>query len=403
MRAFGESGLPSGAPVVAVGLALVVPRAPGRVSDQRLRLPGDGTVREHEEAERLPVRPARGTRRREQHGAQRAVRHRLVRVTPDGPGRGQPFEQADVVVRERCRCKVADGHAIDHASVRWQGDGVQTLDVRPLTPAIGAEIHGVDCADVDDDTIAAIRQVWLERLVVFFPDQHLDDDQQIAFAGRFGTVVEGHPIEPTLHDHPEVQPIDSDLGRTNFWHTDVTFMARPPMASMLRAVSLPDVGGDTMWSSTRAAYDALSTPLRQFCDGLVAVHHDADYAARVASGETNLWDGAKLERLDPVEHPVVRVHPETGGRSLFVNPGFTRGLRDIPGLQGAGVLRTLYQHMTQPEFVVRHRWSPGTLAFWDNRATMHFGISDYGGARRIMHRVILRGDVPVGPNPKMSG
>jgi alpha-ketoglutarate-dependent taurine dioxygenase len=272
------------------------------------------------------------------------------------------------------------------------------LDVGRLTPTIGAEIRGVDCADVDDDTIAAIRAAWLEWLVVFFPDQSLDDEQQIAFAERFGAVIEGHPIEPTSDAHPEVQPIDSDRGRTNFWHTDVTFMPRPPMASMLRAVSLPAVGGDTMWSSTRAAYDALHGPLREFCDGLVAIHHDASYAARVANGESNLWDGAKLERLDPVEHPVVRVHPETGRRALFVNPGFTRGVRGIPGAQGADLLRLLYKHMTQPDFVVRYRWQPGTIAFWDNRATMHFGISDYGDDRRVMHRVILRGDTPIGPD-----
>jgi taurine dioxygenase len=270
------------------------------------------------------------------------------------------------------------------------------LDVRPLTPTIGAEIRGVDCADVDDAAVAAIRAVWLERLVVFFPEQRLDDAQQIAFAERFGTVVEGHPIEPTLHAHPEVQPIDSELGRTNFWHTDVTFMPRPPMASMLRAVSLPDVGGDTMWADTRAAYDALSGPVRTFCDGLVGIHHDASYAARVAAGEANHWDGERLTRLDPVEHPVVRTHPETGRRSLFVNPGFTRGLRDVSAPESAAILRMLYQHMTQPEFVVRYRWTPETLAFWDNRATMHYGISDYD-ARRVMHRVILRGDVPIGP------
>jgi taurine dioxygenase len=214
------------------------------------------------------------------------------------------------------------------------------LDVRPLTPTIGAEIRGVDCADVDDDTIAAIRAAWLEWLVVFFPDQSLDDEQQIAFAERFGAVIEGHPIEPTSDAHPEVQPIDR----------------------------------------------------------LVAIHHDASYAARVANGESNLWDGARLERLDPVEHPVVRVHPETGRRALFVNPGFTRGVRGIPGAQGCRPAAPALQAHDATRFVVRYRWQPGTIAFWDNRATMHFGISDYGDDRRVMHRVILRGDTPIGPD-----
>ena len=272
------------------------------------------------------------------------------------------------------------------------------LDVRPLTTALGAEIHGVDCAaPLDDKTIASIRKVWLERLVVFFPNQHLDADQQIAFAARFGEVTEGHPVEPLIAERPELQPIDSVKDRTNFWHTDVTFMAEPPMASMLYSVVVPDVGGDTMWANTRAAYDALGAPLRQFCDTMTAFHYSPYYARIVSEGGGNTWHGHKLEKLVPVEHPVVRVHPETGLRNLFVNPGFTVGLRDLPGPQSRAVLRLLYEHMTAPEFLVRYRWSPGTLACWDNRATMHYGIYDYGDERRIMHRVILRGDRPHGP------
>lgn len=272
------------------------------------------------------------------------------------------------------------------------------LDVRPLTTALGAEIHGVDCAaPLDDETIASIRKVWLERLVVFFPNQHLDADQQIAFAARFGEVTEGHPVEPLVAERPELQPIDSVKDRTNFWHTDVTFMAEPPMASMLYSVVVPDVGGDTMWANTRAAYDAIGAPLRRFCDTMTAFHYSPHYAQIVSEGGGNTWHGHKLEELVPVEHPVVRVHPETGLRNLFVNPGFTVGLRDLPGPQSRAVLRLLYEHMTAPEFLVRYRWSPGTLACWDNRATMHYGIYDYGDERRIMHRVILRGDRPHGP------
>jgi taurine dioxygenase len=271
------------------------------------------------------------------------------------------------------------------------------LDLRHLTPTIGTEIRGVDCsAPLDDEQVAAIRSVWLERLVVFFPDQDLDDGQQIEFARRFGEVTVGHPVERILDERPQVQPIDSVKDRTNFWHTDVTFMARPPMASMLRAVVVPEAGGDTMWCDTRAAYEALATPVQRFCDGLTGIHHSEHYAQQVAKGIANEWDGAKLEQLAPVEHPVVRVHPETGRRSLFVNPGFTVGLRDLPAAQAQPILRMLYAHMTQPEFVVRYRWRPGTIAFWDNRATMHFGIYDYGAARRVMHRVILRGDAPAG-------
>lgn len=275
-----------------------------------------------------------------------------------------------------------------------------TLELRPLTPTIGAEVYGVDCAGpLDDDLVAAIRAAWMQWGVIFFPDQRLTPEEQVRFASRFGEATEGHPVEPTLDTNPNVLPIDSVKDRTNFWHTDVTFMSRPPMGSLLLAVVLPDVGGDTMWADTRAAYDTLAEPLREFCDTLTAIHYDPHYAQVVADGRANEWDGVKLERLWPVEHPVVRLHPETGRRNLFVNPQFTVGLKGFPGPQGAAFLRMLYDHMTQPEFVVRYRWQPGTLAFWDNRATMHFGIYDYGDDRRVMHRVTLRGDRPAGPSP----
>lgn len=271
------------------------------------------------------------------------------------------------------------------------------LDVRTLSPTIGAEILGIDCAaDLEDDTIAAIRAVWLERLVVFFPDQQLDDAAQIRFASRFGSVTEGHPVEDMMTERPEIHEIDSIKDRTNFWHTDITFLSRPAMGSMLRAIVVPDAGGDTMWADTRAAYDALADPLRRLCDQLTAIHYDEYYAAVVKEGGGNLWNGKKLARLLPVEHPVVRVHPETERRNLFVNPKFTLVLKDFPRVQGDGLLRLLYDHMTQPEFVVRYHRGPGTVAFWDNRATMHYGIYDYGDARRVMHRVTLHGDRPRG-------
>ena len=274
------------------------------------------------------------------------------------------------------------------------------LDVRPLSPTIGAEIHGIDCAtDLDDDTVAAIRRVWLERLVVFFPDQHLDDETQIAFAERFGELTESHPVEPQVLERKEVHSIESGKDRTDFWHTDITFMNRPAMASMLRSVVVPAAGGDTMWSDTRAAYDALAPSLQKLCDGLSAYHYEPYYAQAVAEGHGNVWEGKKLTRLLPATHPVVRVHPETGRKNLFVNPNFTVRVADMPEAQSDGLLRLLYDHMTRPEFIVRYHWSAGTLAVWDNRATMHFGIFDYEGDTRVMHRVTLRGDRPVGPTP----
>jgi taurine dioxygenase len=276
---------------------------------------------------------------------------------------------------------------------------VGVLDVRPLTTAIGAEVHGIDCAGpLSDEMVAALRAAWLEWLVLFFPGQDLTSDEQIAFASRFGEVTEGHPVEKLEPEHPQVQPITSDKDRTNFWHTDVTFMADPPTASMLYAMVVPEVGGDTMWINTRAAYDALGEPLQRFCDGLSAWHYSPYYAQVVAEGGGNTWHGKQLRKLAPVCHPVVRIHPETGRRNLYVNPGFTVGIDGLPGPQGDAVLQLLYDHMIAPEFLVRYRWSPGTLAFWDNRTTMHYGIYDYGDARRVMHRVILRGDQPRGPH-----
>jgi taurine dioxygenase len=278
-----------------------------------------------------------------------------------------------------------------------------TLQIRPVSPTIGAEVLGLDLAgDLAAETVAAMRAAWLEHLVLFFPDQDLTPEQQETFARRFGEITEGHPVEPTLPGHPNVLPIDSVKDRVDFWHTDVTFMARPPTGSILYAVQVPDVGGDTMWANTRAAYDTLAPPLQEFCDGLVAYHYDPNYAAIVAAGGGQDWDGEHIDRLWPVEHPVVRLHPETGRKNLFVNPQFTVGLKDFPGPQGQALLRLLYDHVIQPERICRYRWHPGTVAFWDNRATMHYGLFDYGDARRVMHRVTLRGDRPIGPTPATS-
>lgn len=272
------------------------------------------------------------------------------------------------------------------------------LTIRPLSSTIGAEIRGLDCStDLTDEVVAAIRRVWLDRLVVFFPGQHLDDESQVAFARRFGELTENHPVEPRVAERVEVHAIDSAKDRTDFWHTDITFMRRPAMGSMLRAVVVPEAGGDTMWADTRAAYEALAHPLQEFCDSLSAYHFSEYYTQLVNEGHGNIWEGEKLTDLPPALHPVVRVHPETGRKNLFVNPGFTALVKDFPKSQSEPFLRLLYEHMTDPEFVVRYHWEPGTLAFWDNRATMHFGIFDYSGAQRLMHRVTLRGETPVGP------
>ncbi len=273
-----------------------------------------------------------------------------------------------------------------------------TIEVRAISPVLGAEILGVDCSEpLDADTLASVRRTWLEHLVVFFPDQQLSPDTQVAFASQFGAVTAAHPVEPSIDEHTSVLGVDSTKDRVNWWHTDVTYMARPPMASLLYAVTVPDVGGDTMFASTRHAYETLAPPLQGFCDTLTAWHFDPYYAQLVAEGKGKEWADRKVRRLTPVEHPVVRVHPETKRKALFVNPQFTVGLKGFPGRQGPALLQLLYDHCTQWENICRYRWHAGTLGMWDNRATLHYALNDYGTARRIMHRVTLAGGRPYGP------
>jgi taurine dioxygenase len=274
-----------------------------------------------------------------------------------------------------------------------------TLDLTPITPVIGAEVRGLDLSrPLDAAAVTAVRAAWLEHLVLFFPDQWLEPGEQTAFAAQFGELTAAHPVEPAHDDDERVLPIDSQRGnRVDFWHTDVTFMSRPPSGSVLFALEVPQVGGDTMWASSRCAYDRLSEPLRDLCDRLRAVHFDEGYARLVDAGQGKEWEGHRIEQLTPVEHPVVRVHPETGAKSLFVNPKFTRRISGLAAHESDALLRLLYEHATRPEMVCRHRWEPGTVAMWDNRATMHYGLYDYGDARRVMHRVTLQGDRPAGP------
>lgn len=279
-----------------------------------------------------------------------------------------------------------------------------TLDVRPVTPTIGAEVSGVDLSrPLAAEVVGAIRAAWLEHLVLFFPEQQLTPDQQIAFATQFGEVTSAHPVEPALEHEPRVLPVDSERDRNDYWHTDVTFMARPPMASILYATVVPEHGGDTMWSNLQAAYDALAEPLRHLCDGLIAYHYSESYAADAAAGNGKEWDGVVVDRMDPVEQPVVREHPETGRRGLFVNPNFTLAIKGFPSQQSRDLLELLHAHTTRPEFLCRYRWRPGSLAMWDNRATMHYAVNDYGNARRLMHRVTLRGEIPYGPARPREG
>lgn len=283
------------------------------------------------------------------------------------------------------------------------------FDVIPLSGNLGAEIPGLDLRSLDDHEIAAIRAAWLHYKVVFFPGQDLTPREHLAFARRFGEPTEGHPVIPGLPDQPEVFQIDytqarelaaaygdvSDVSRGLHWHTDVTFVPRPPLGSILRAVEVPRAGGDTLFSNQEAAFDDLSPALQEFLSTLTAVHDGQDQFQVILDliGEGR-WEGEPFSKLEPVEHPVVRTHPETGKRSLFVNPGFTSRIKQLRRTESDALLAYLFQHSVRPEFTVRYHWQPGTIGFWDNRATQHAVVGDYGDARRVIQRVTLRGDEP---------
>jgi taurine dioxygenase len=272
------------------------------------------------------------------------------------------------------------------------------LDVRPLSPLIGAEIHGLDLSrPLAATTVAAVRDVLNTFHVVFFRDQHLTDDQQVAFGRQFGELTEGHPVIPAEEGHPEVLAIDSREDRASWWHTDVTFLPSPPLGSILSMLTCPDTGGDTEWASLQDAYDGLADPVRTLCDQLTAVHFDPWFAADVAARGGYEWNGEHFDKLLPALHPVVRTHPENGRRGLFVNPQFTQTVLGLSDNESDAVLQMLYRQCQKPEYTCRFRWQPGSIAFWDNRATLHYALDDYGDALRVAHRVTLRGDAPYGP------
>ena len=283
------------------------------------------------------------------------------------------------------------------------------LIARPLSGTIGAVIEGVDLREVTDAEVAAIRRIWLERKVVFFPSQHLDPDSHLAFAARFGDLTEGHPVIPGIEGNPKIFQIDYSDDREVYasygdaaktagldWHTDVTFVRRPPMGSILSAVAIPPSGGDTMFSDQAAAFAALSPTMQEFLCGLTAVH-DGQQAFQYALDfiGAGTWEGEEVTMLEQVTHPVVRTHPETGERVLFVNPAFTKRIAELELSESDALLAFLYRHAVRPEFTVRYHWTTGDVGFWDNRATQHAVVGDYRDQKRVIQRVTLRGDEPV--------
>jgi taurine dioxygenase len=292
------------------------------------------------------------------------------------------------------------------------------LTVRPVAGHIGADISGIDISrPLDGPTLRAVQDALFRYKVIFFRNQELDHASQIAFGRQFGELTYAHPhddapptgfpeiftIDPTRYEERYGKDFRQQVRRRQYsyfsgWHTDVTAAVNPPAASILRAETVPEIGGDTTWTNLVAAYEGLSEPVKSFVDGLRAEHRygSADdgtaYAKRVNSN------------LLVAHHPVVRVHPETGERGLFVNPGFTSHIVDVSPQESKAILDLLYAEITRPEYTVRFRWEPGSVAFWDNRATSHLAPRDleHLDVARRLHRITLIGDIPIGPDGRQS-
>ena len=282
----------------------------------------------------------------------------------------------------------------------------QNIEVKPIAGRIGAKIKGVNLAEkISDEIISEIRKALVEYKVIFFRGQELDANGQVDFARRFGEVTTAHPTVPSLPEHPEVLDLDYSrtVARANNWHTDVTFVDRPPLGSVLRALVIPPAGGDTIWANSVTAYQDLPEHLRNLADKLWAVHSNAyDYATAFdVPEEVKSYRDVFTSTVYETLHPVVRIHPESGEKGLFIG-GFVRQIRGLSPTESADIIRLLQSYITRPENTVRWRWKVGDVAFWDNRATQHYAIADYGDQPRRVQRVTIAGDLPLGIDGKYS-
>lgn len=275
-----------------------------------------------------------------------------------------------------------------------------SITVEPVAGAIGAELGGVDLSqDLSDSTVGAIREALLEHLVIFFRDQELTPERLMAFSLRFGEPV-AYPFVKGLEGFPEITPIlKREEDRSNFgglWHSDTVYQAVPPMGTILYALEVPPYGGDTEFANQYLAYETLSAPLRAFLDGLTAVHISGKGAVQKTRTDMMKHSSAGLKGDELISrHPVVRTHPETGRKVLYVNVAHTSHFEGMTEDESTPILEYLFRHQVKSELTCRFRWTKGAVAFWDNRCTQHNPINDYHGFRRLMHRVTLAGDKPV--------
>lgn len=279
-----------------------------------------------------------------------------------------------------------------------------SLDIQKISAHIGARITGVHASgDLDAATVAELRAALLEHKAIVLDAPDLDAEGQARFAGLFGDLTTAHPTVPGLEGAPNILDVDSERGTANVWHTDVTFVINPPAISTLRSITIPPYGGETLVANTAAAYASLPEPLRAWADTLWAVH-------------TNVYDYARAEEDTPRQkeyrevfqstvfeslHPVVRVHPETGQKGLFIG-GFTRRIEGLSETESRDVIRLLQAHVTKPEHILRWSWQPGQVLVFDNRITQHYAIDNYDQQPRKLARITVAGDVPVATNGERS-
>ena len=272
------------------------------------------------------------------------------------------------------------------------------IEVTPIAGACGAEISGVDLAQpLGNEGFATVHQALLDHGVIFFRDQALTPAQQIAFSRRFGDLRISEQYE-SLEDYPEIIQIVKEPDSTgivgNLWHSDESFLPQPALGSLLYMIECPEVGGDTMFANQYAAFEALSPGMRELLSGLNAVYSDASLQQRNAGRALKVKPGSQDRDIYESVHPVVRTHPETGRKSLFVHKPYTIRFENMTEEESKPLLDFLYAHSARPEFTCRFRWRKGSLAFWDNRCLVHYALNDYAGVRRYAHRVTVVGDEP---------
>lgn len=292
---------------------------------------------------------------------------------------------------------------MSHADIA--GDAAASpIAVRRIGANLGAEITGVDLSQpIDAATFSAIEAAFVENEVIVFRDQAITSEQQKTFGRMFGELTV-HPFAPSDDAAPELIVFDNDADNppwgTDMWHSDETFRAEPPVGTMLRALIVPEIGGDTMYASMSAAYEGLSDRMQQFLSGLEAVHDLKPFRQLFGDDEKERRKLRAFEdRYPPVAHPIVREHPVSGRKVLFVNPQFTVAVKGMDEVEGRAILDMLYHQAEIPEYQYRLRWQPNTLALWDNRSVQHYAIHDYWPQRRKLERITIRGDRPFGPVP----